>query len=373
MSSTTNLRESLGATKKAPSAYVPPHRRHAQETGEVDAGTKTAHHDQPTTPRGRGGYRQEEAPRRSYDEPRYNKSRRNHRQSGHYPSTPTFVIPNTRICCINLPSRPDKWKSVMGEAYKVGGDRFCQQIEKFDAVEGSVWRDAVRRNDTDRQDHKHRSWTNDMVQAEWDASQNAQYSHRVTPGPRTMTDGEVGCALSHVMLWKSHVDESKVPCMFILEDDCAFVAHRGGRTRFPRSFQKAMELLPPDWGIFYLGFSGRGARHYVNNDVEVSHGEGNPVDNPPIQIYQPTYGFHTHAYLITKEAASRLLEALPVTGPIDVWLADNQWFGIPTYCSIIANEGWYNESTQQYDGASLVSQKKWKLSSDVDQSAHILS
>ena len=257
----------------------------------------------------------------------------------------------------------------MGEAYKVGGDLFVQQIERFDAVEGRLWRELGQGDDTQRQD-KNRSWTQDMVQAEWDATQNAQYSHRVTPGPRTMTDGEIGCALSHIMLWKRHVEQSDVPQMLILEDDCAFIAHRG-RTRFPRAFGKAMELLPEDWGLFYLGFSGRGSRTYVNIDPVSSLSEGNPLDDPPIRIYQPTYGFHTHAYLITKEAASRLLEALPVTGPIDVWLADNHWFGIPTYCSIIANEGWYNESTQQYDGANLVGQKKWKLSSDVDQSAHI--
>ena len=115
----------------------------------------------------------------------------------------------------------------------------------------------------------------------------------------------------------------------------------------------------------YLGFSARGPRHYINDVDEVVE---DPVHDPPIRLYQPTYGFHTHAYMITKSAAEKLLQALPVKGPIDVWLADNHWFDIPTYCSVIANEGWYNETTQEREGANLVGQKKWKLSSDVDQS-----
>jgi len=355
-----------------PSAYVPPHRRRPRETAEVVATSKTDLPCEPTTTRGRGGDRPMHEIRRSYES--RHKDERNYRQRSHHPAPRAFAIPNTRICCINLPNRIDKWKSVMGEAYRVGGDHFCQQIEKLDAVEGSCWlecsSDNSNNNSFKQQGNKDRTWTHDMVQVEWDATQNAQYSHRVTPGLRTMTDGEVGCALSHVLLWKSHIEESNVPYMMILEDDCTFAMHRGGRSRFPRAFQKAMEMLPIDWGIFYLGFSSRGSRRYVNNDSEASVLTSDATDDPRVQIYQPTYGFHTHAYMITQEAASRLLSALPVSGPIDVWLADNQWFGIPTYCSIIANEGWYNESTKQYDGTNLVSQKKWKLSSDVDQSAH---
>ena len=49
-------------------------------------------------------------------------------------------------------------------------------------------------------------------------------------------------------------------------------------------------------------------------------------------------------------------------GPVDVWLADNNWFGLNVNCAVVANEGYNNE------GAFLISQQRHKSDSDIRQS-----
>lgn len=82
-------------------------------------------------------------------------------------------------------------------------------------------------------------------------------------------------------------------------------------------------------------------------------------------MFRPTYGFHTHAYALTKSAAETLLQNGPVCGPLDVWLADNEWFGLNVYCGVVANEG-YNK-----EGALLISQRKHDTKSDIVQSGRV--
>ena len=84
-----------------------------------------------------------------------------------------------------------------------------------------------------------------------------------------------------------------------------------------------------------------------------------PDMDPQVQVFAPEYGYHTHAYMITKAAAQTLLENLPVSGPIDVWMADHEWFGVPTYSAVIANEGWKRDDGT-YEGKTLVYQYRPK-------------
>jgi GR25 family glycosyltransferase involved in LPS biosynthesis len=215
-----------------------------------------------------------------------------------------------------------------------------------------------------------------------------------------MTPGEIGCALSHISLWKElaknesedrnstigasngcihnesdkeHAIQPDSLSMLIFEDDAAFLeqSHRrytkkgyskkvkqkqiqsaGAKPgdRFLKAFRTAHNILPGDWDIFYLGFSDRGERR----DVISGRAAGDYEEEVDfvVQIFKPIYGFHTHAYAINQSASKTLLQNLPVVGPIDVWLADNQWFGLNVYCAIVANEGWKNT------GAQLVGQDR---------------
>jgi GR25 family glycosyltransferase involved in LPS biosynthesis len=373
-------------------AYVPPHRRgHAAAAtassasiksgggGPTSAAPAGARFDLPS----RDGRRQyPHSTRRhpsSWDEcPRPTDVEHNTDSSSIH-SSRLVHDPHTRVCCINLASRPDKWRSVEAEARRAGGNTLVAKMERWEAVLGSRLVGQAAVLDAPPPHDSIDDWRA-LVQQDWDATKNAQYARRVTPGPRRMSAGEIGCALSHVGLWKSLLDQQQQPHsassstnaerMLVLEDDLQFTSYQG-RPRFLLALDKALALLPDDWGILYLGFSSRGPRARVNavEEAAASSSSSNPFD-PPVELYQPTYGFHTHAYLLTTAAAARLVEALPVVGPLDVWLADNEWFGIPTYCSVIPNEGWYNEREQVYEGANLVSQQKQRLSSDVSQSAH---
>lgn len=290
--------------------YVPPHRRRSINQGETKFNTPIR------------------TPRRFKEDD----DERDYLQSHH---DRTLQLAITKAYCINLSSRTDKWISFQRHARAVSRD-FLERIERFDAIDGSLFTDD----------------NNNDIHLKWDSTINAKYSPKETACIRTMLPGEVGCALSHIALWRRLVasDDSH---WLILEDDCSFAKSQDGRDRFAMAFSRAWNELPLDWGLFYLGFSDRGERRYVNK-CQHSPKHSNRLE-PEIEVFSPKYGYHTHAYMITKTAAQTLLENLPVSGPIDVWLADHQWFGVPTYSAVIANEGWKREDGT-YEGKTLVYQ-----------------
>jgi len=266
--------------------------------------------------------------------------------------TTLFCDAFTKIRCINLKRRPEQWEQFLVHATRIGPS-FVSKVERFEAVDGQ---EAVDGNSCR---------IGSDVALHWDTTQNAIWDRHVETGcTRQMTPGEIGCALSHVALWRELVSQHDVEegrpeeAMLILEDDAAFLhPHRRGRfnravqendtlsaERFKVAFRLAWDLLPGDWDIFYLGLSDRGDRM----DVAAS----DECDGVSVQLFSPSYGFRTHAYAIKKSAAHTLLDNLPVVGPVDVWLADNSWFGLRVYCAVVANDGWRDT------GANLISQNR---------------
>lgn len=299
------------------------------------------------------------------------------------------------IRCINLARRPEQWNRFLYHGGRIGSE-FVNKVERFDAVDGkeaalleqgdgSMPSVAAFAADDSGAEKPHNTSRPDRgrvgidVAWEWETTKNSSWDRHVAPRTvRQLTPGEIGCALSHVALWKdlATANQKEDPegslSMLIFEDDAAFLKpggrnrlrkpnHESSADRFLRAFRRAHKLLPTDWDIFYLGFSDRGER----NDLICSSGSGreggslskqteeNDADDLVVHLFRPTYGFHTHAYAIRRSAAKQLVEnCLPVVGPIDVWLADNQWFGLSVYCAIVANEGWKNT------GAPLVGQDR---------------
>jgi GR25 family glycosyltransferase involved in LPS biosynthesis len=264
---------------------------------------------------------------------------------------------------------------------------FTQKVERFDAVDGAA---LMAASENDNED------SNLPCLLEWNATKNAMYDRHIQPPmAKRMAPGEVGCAMSHVQLWRELVnngdeESSKNSRMLILEDDATLYrgkhqhkkpsttrggrgssrgVHMGGRRHdnregnktddlgFLAAFSSLWKVVPSDWDILYLGFSDRGERISVPHNCSVEK-----ELSVEIHVFRPTYGFHTHAYALSKSAASILLSNLPVVGPLDVWLADNEWFGLKVYCGVVANEGWHDQ------GACLVTQRKHDTSSDIDQS-----
>lgn len=260
------------------------------------------------------------------------------------------------VYCINLRRRQDRWDNFKSDLKARLGPRcqsFIDKIQRFDAVDGAQIMTRAEKED---------GWDGqDFPILQWDATQNARYDRHIqAPMKKRMTPGEVGCAMSHVRLWRKLLSGRENETMLILEDDASFYfngssKHAGGRqVIFLDAFTALWKILPDDWDILYLGFSPRGEQ--IPIDIAHVH------KRPPLKVFRPTYGFHTHAYAITAKAASTLLENGPVCGPLDVWLADNEWFGLQVYCAMGANEGYNRE------GRSLVGQLRVDNDSDIGMS-----
>ena len=265
----------------------------------------------------------------------------------------------SRVFCINRASRCDKWNTIQ-EGARFVGESFARKMERFEAIEGTSLQVELHMND---------------VVLDWDCTQNAKYSRHIplntqSPCMRVMTSREVGCALSHIAIWRQFAGDTtseENSSVLILEDDAIFTTFQG-KSRFAKAVANTMKKVPDEWDILYLGFSSLGERHYVDARVAPSINSQcstqfrprvvrwqSPLD-PDIQLYQPTYGNHTHAYAITKKAASTLVHHhIPIQGPIDLWLADNHWFGLAVYCAEIANEGWKLDDGT-FEGIDLVRQ-----------------
>ena len=241
--------------------------------------------------------------------------------------------------CINLARRSDRLRKYEASARRTG-----LRWKRFEAVDGA----AVGNGDD--------------FDPLWDATRNAEWDRHVAPGLRRATAGERGCALSHVALWRKAVDTEG--WLLITEDDCRFDKRwtPGSPAYLWRNH------VPSDAELVYLGFSDRGEREYVA-------GTGD-------QVFRPTYGFcvlpcrnswwrwrltranaGTHCYAIRGAAARKFLDALPVAGPVDVWLADNNWFGAQVYCVIQPGGGWQNT------GRWLANQETKPGEADVRQSS----
>jgi hypothetical protein len=133
----------------------------------------------------------------------------------------------TRVCCINFDRRTNRWKSFQKQALRVGPS-FSNKVERFSAVDGNQ---LLVENGNFLGD----------VQMEWDATINASYSRKATPGKRAMLPGEVGCALSHVALWRELAEingDPRTTTMLILEDDSVFSAYRK-HSRYQNRFAAA--------------------------------------------------------------------------------------------------------------------------------------
>lgn len=317
-----------------PGKYVPPHRRHLERDKETSGGrgpTWTTEH-KPTF------------------------------MSGEAEAVDALCKAFTLVYCVNLRRRADRWEAFSRRMQSALGKRcqlFIDKVERFDAIDGAALLKTLEEEGVHDED---------FPKMDWDASKNALYDRHVQPPiNKRMTPGEVGCAMSHAKLWRLLEERQKSrDTMLILEDDSVFYnkeirecsKRSGPRRNFLEAFTSLWNLLPADcWDILYLGFSPRGDRIPV--DVSQSKIRSVPIE---VNIFRPTYGFHTHAYALTKAAASTLLSNGPVCGPLDVWLADNEWFGLKVYCVVVAHEGYNRE------GACLISQRKHDTYSDIRQS-----
>jgi GR25 family glycosyltransferase involved in LPS biosynthesis len=283
------------------SAYIPPHRRRAAAAQRQD--------NKDTKSTAQGTAAGQSAAQGAQGQNTATKSNNNNAYSDFF----------DECYCINLARRSDRLRKYEASARRTG-----LRWTRFEAIDGA----AVGNGDD--------------FDPLWDATRNAEWDRHVAPGLRRATAGERGCALSHVALWRKAVETEG--WLLITEDDCRF--DKRWTPGSPAYLWRTH--VPSDAELVYLGFSDRGEREYVAGSEEV---------------FRPTYGFCTHCYAIRSGAARKFLDALPVAGPVDVWLADNNWFGAQVYCVIQPGGGWQNT------GRWLANQETKPGDADVRQSS----
>ncbi len=206
-----------------------------------------------------------------------------------------------RVLIINLDRQPSRWKFFATEALRLrlpGGQSlfdYCERIPAFDA-RGEF-------------PPKMAEGVNPYYTLE------AQY--RVDPDPRLvprmregevvirMTEQEIAVALSHLKAWRKIVAEN-IPYVLIMEDDVFFEAS------FAEQLNRTWRVLPAArsdgsrFDTLYLSYRevacGARRRSVSSDLVRVSGGY-----------------WWLSGYVLSQAGARRLLDSLPITGPVDLW------------------------------------------------------
>jgi len=111
--------------------------------------------------------------------------------------------------------------------------------------------------------------------------------HSVDWYTREVTDGEVGCALSHIDIWQDTYNDAREATL-ILEDDF--------KLNYEVPWNEVYELLDKGYDLIYLG------RYKVNPDQEEKDIKFNHM------WVEPDYSYNTHAYVLSKRGAKVLVE-----------------------------------------------------------------
>ena len=133
---------------------------------------------------------------------------------------------------------------------------------------------------------------------------------------RKLNMGRVGCALSHVNIYKDIIDR-KYSRVLILEDDVTVVE------RYINEFEKGILELPVEWDLLYLGHYG--SRQQFSKSAKFKFAIYTILNMCGLKKYNPknfrkmfprSYsnhleypGFHwgTHAYSVTLKGARKIL------------------------------------------------------------------
>ena len=126
-------------------------------------------------------------------------------------------------------------------------------------------------------------------------NQNVKEKHR---------DGVIGCALSHITLWKQNINK---PYIVVLEDDIDLPKH------FNVKLNNFINNIPNDYDICQIyNWSGGKSKEYQKS-IKI---------NKFVKKGYPQYG--TVGYIISKKGMKKLLKkCVPIYSAIDVMISDN--------------------------------------------------
>ena len=207
-----------------------------------------------------------------------------------------------RIYVINLDREPDRWRQMrreLGNLHDRSGEPLTMISRRFSAVDARHYKGLLN---------------NELIQPQYSLADqlfvqpNVLLDGTIDAQTRVieMTPQEVAVALSHVEVWKL-IAESDKQYTLVLEDDVYF------RRGFTRIFDAAWAALRQLYG--------QGA---AIDMVYLSYKEADEqAPRRPLSdlLFRPVTGlWQLSGYVLSRRGAQKLLNLLPVRGPVDLWL-----------------------------------------------------
>ena len=196
-------------------------------------------------------------------------------------------IENVPAYCITLDRRPDRWQRFMGQTVAAG-----LHVKRWSAVDGQTI-DV-------KTDERISVFTKRNI------IEKTRRSHEELD-----SIGGVGCALSHISLWKKLI-ESTDEYMLIMEDDASVPTDFVERANTILAASAVLQN-PDAWDVWMLG----GAWKAEESDI------ANYKMNSHLEPVMPLGKFYLiHAYIINRRAASAFLaNCFPIQAHIDHYMS----------------------------------------------------
>ncbi len=206
------------------------------------------------------------------------------------------------ICVINLDRQVDRWHQIQRELrsiYGRSGNPLTAIARRFSAVDA--------RHYIGPPSHEELQPYYSLADQLFVEPHPFLATDQATKGQRVeMTRQEVAVALSHIAVWKLVAASDRLYTL-VLEDDVYF------RRGFPRALDRAWTELMHAYGqsdafdVLYLSYKearAKATKHQVS-DV----------------LFRPLRGlWYLSGYVLSKKGAQKLLDLLPVHGPVDLWI-----------------------------------------------------
>jgi len=213
------------------------------------------------------------------------------------------VGPNQIGCVlvINLDRQPDRWRRILQELdrFRIADGRSLKSVtRRLPAIDARDGRAVAATVDVDPQ-----YCVGHQLHVQPDAKLEATFG---ADEPVRMTRQEVAVARSHIEAWK-RIARGPDHYVLVLEDDVWF--RPGAARAIDRGWRAAIDHCPRTVGPQLVYFS------YSDADGTA---EKIPIGKA---LFQAVRGFwFLSGYVLSRDGASALLSAMPVVGPVDMWM-----------------------------------------------------
>lgn len=205
------------------------------------------------------------------------------------------------ILIVNLDRKPARWRQILRELGRFRtsqGAPLASIATRFAAVDARDGRAVASTADVDPNYR-----LGDQMHVEPDARLEECFGPNE---PVRMTRQEVAVARSHIEVWKI-VARGQDDHVLILEDDIWF--RPGAAAKIGRAWRAALERCRAEGGphLLYLSYADAGGTAERAEPCEV--------------LFRPVRGlWFLSGYVLSREGAAALLRAMPVIGPVDMWM-----------------------------------------------------